>query len=143
MPDGRSPHRERGLKSSFQNRTPIPVGRSPHRERGLKSRQSLINRNFAGRSPHRERGLKSAPIAAAAIGRSPHRERGLKFALRQLSPALWVSLPSQGAWIEIECVVYCIINYMSLPSQGAWIEIYCCSRRCYVCDVAPLTGSVD
>ena len=33
------------------------------------------------------------------------------------------SLPSQGAWIEINLVKACDDGDMSLPSQGAWIEI--------------------
>ncbi len=33
------------------------------------------------------------------------------------------SLPSQGAWIEIKRLSITIVNNLSLPSQGAWIEI--------------------
>ena len=56
--------------------------------------------------------------------RSLHRERGLKYLGVGNSKPEAMSLPSQGAWIEI------IIDFsgssfffMSLPSQGAWIEI--------------------
>ena len=56
-----------------------------------------------GRSPHGERGLKSvgATQGNAHLGRSPHGERGLKS--QSLPPARYLSrsLPSRGAWIEI------------------------------------------
>ena len=35
-------------------------GRSPHGERGLKSSERAFDADLAGRSPHGERGLKSA-----------------------------------------------------------------------------------
>ena len=33
------------------------------------------------------------------------------------------SLPSRGAWIEIEQALYNKLHGRSLPSRGAWIEI--------------------
>ena len=77
------------------------------------------------------------------------------------------SLPSRGAWIEIEvvpvieiiatevapltgsvdrngtsCARLCGI-YRSLPSRGAWIEIASSAIKKGCVAVAPLTGSVD
>ena len=54
-----------------------------------------------------------------------------------------MSLPSQGAWIEIKLTISRKNVNESLPSQGAWIEI---SEKFTTADfdkVAPLTGSVD
>ena len=53
--------------------------------------------------------------------RSLHRERGLKFLVSAISRLQLMSLPSQGAWIEIDLDVY----YKRLEA------------------VAPFTGSVD
>ena len=33
------------------------------------------------------------------------------------------SLPSRGAWIEIHCIFCAYTRHRSLPSRGAWIEI--------------------
>ena len=80
---GRSPHGERGLKSSrpYHWRSQ-PWCRSPHGERGLKLQiacERIIN---TCRSPHGERGLKCEIFRRANRGfsRSPHGERGLKSA---------------------------------------------------------------
>ena len=87
------------------------------------------------------------PVTSRALtGRSLHRERGLKWvAIATISDSV-VSLPSQGAWIEIIAdtpflstsfsrslhrerglkffqLLIGSITIPSLPSQGAWIEI--------------------
>ena len=57
-------------------------------------------------------------------GRSLHRERGLKFDMCVKAEYAEMSLPSQGAWIEILYAISCPVKELaSLPSQGAWIEI--------------------
>ena len=38
------------------------------------------------------------------------------------------SLPTRGAWIEIERFKKCIKSTKSLPTRGAWIEIGTTSR---------------
>ena len=54
------------------------------------------------------------------------------------------SLPSRGAWIEIrELCRYRRWNGGSLPSRGAWIEIPNAVNLCVDLSVAPHTGSVD
>ena len=54
------------------------------------------------------------------------------------------SLPSRGAWIEIEpAVVTTEPSRESLPSRGAWIEITVDKAMSEEAMVAPLTGSVD
>ena len=56
------------------------------------------------RSPCRERGLKSLLVDGfeLAVGRSPCRERGLKFfTATPVCATRCMSLPVQGAWIEI------------------------------------------
>ena len=55
---GRSPHGERGLKSSRKPQRSEPSGRSPHGERGLKYQDHRTAAGKPGRSPHGERGLK-------------------------------------------------------------------------------------
>ncbi len=101
------------------------------------------------RSLLRERGLKyTFGIAFYLFScRSLLRERGLKFTETHMSPRNVMSLPSQGAWIEISMQSYSKaitcgrsllrergLKYIcgtpkgyspgSLPSQGAWIEIF-------------------
>ena len=80
------------------------TGRSPHGERGLKSSGRVAFLPcFAGRSPHGERGLKFDQLGqhGGGLGRSPHGERGLKFATASISTAVGGSLSSWRAWIEI------------------------------------------
>ena len=72
-------------------------------------------------------------------GRSPHGERGLKFAgLGQNCPR-FLSLPSRGAWIEIEFADGGLPGVGgSLPSRGAWIEIaLAAGRHGWVCRRSP------
>ena len=100
------------------------------------------------------------------VGRSPHGERGLKY-FADLRYCRWIlSLPTRGAWIEMEENLPTILRgecrsphgerglkcdirkdhakvIKSLPTRGAWIEILIfliCLRSCMV---APHTGSVD
>ena len=53
------------------------------------------------------------------------------------------SLPSRGAWIEIVCVKNNYIYNESLPSRGAWIEMQTVDIDKKLRNVAPLAGSVD
>ena len=64
-------------------------------------------------------------LTAEVTCRSPHGERGLKLVVYLLGQHGGLgSLPSRGAWIEIErSNQYMRSNDMSLPSRGAWIEI--------------------
>ena len=55
---------------------------------------------------------------------------------------IW-SLPSRGAWIEITISILLIHFVWSLPSRGAWIEIITIAANGTVPEVAPLAGSVD
>ena len=65
----RSPHGERGLKSSvFRVVWTRSSGRSPHGERGLKLRRWLQHGNQHGRSPHGERGLKFEKYMPKSFG---------------------------------------------------------------------------
>ena len=54
-----------------------------------------------------------------------------------------LSLPSRGAWIEIEYNTGKSLWAASLPSRGAWIEITLAEAIAYIEAVAPLAGSVD
>ena len=53
------------------------------------------------------------------------------------------SLPSRGAWIEINCLSLMASRHVSLPSRGAWIEILDKPKVSLSLKVAPLAGSVD
>ena len=119
----RSPHGERGLKSKYSRYFDSHNCRSPHGERGLKYLNVIKHRNTPCRSPHGERGLKYLPDQPVRhpSRRSPHGERGLKSRRRKQQSERNESLPSRGAWIEMEKVS------QSDPPPG----------------VAPLTGSVD
>ena len=79
---GRSPHGERGLKSSIRKLYCLPIGRSPHGERGLKSVEGR-EKGWQKRSlPSRGAWIEIIPGVAEVV-------------------AAW-SLPSRGAWIEIK-----------------------------------------
>ena len=76
-----------------------------------------------GRPPHGARGLKS-PLFVAQLSprrRAPHGARGLKSLAVHLGPAMAMSRPARGAWIEIR------------PQR--------CGLR--IKPVAPRTGRVD
>ena len=53
------------------------------------------------------------------------------------------SLPTRGAWIEIDLNVDIRHCPPSLPTRGAWIEIWEVDAVGYNIGVAPHTGSVD
>ena len=53
------------------------------------------------------------------------------------------SLPVQGAWIEIRRMGFLRRGRRSLPVQGAWIEIRDVILRQQPVVVAPRAGSVD
>jgi len=76
------------------------------------------------RSPHGERGLKCRDRRGRTdkvSRRSPHGERGLKCVSKAAKTLEDMSLPSRGAWIEIQ--------------RSSWNRPWQ--------KVAPLTGSVD
>ena len=78
------------------------------------------------RSLHRERGWKCAADANQQIinsGRSLHRERGWKYRKSTQFLIHGMSLPSQGAWMEIAYCRDAPSHAVSLPSQGAWMEM--------------------
>ena len=77
----RSPHGERGLKSTYNFEIKGKLlSRSPHGERGLKLGPAVVSGLLNSRSPHGERGLKFVchSLCGQVIRRSPHGERGLK-----------------------------------------------------------------
>ena len=78
--------------------------RSPHGERGLKCKQGRRWRRTGCRSPHGERGLKllAEELDVIKFSRSPHGERGLKYGSCLESGKPYWSLPSRGAWIEMQ-----------------------------------------
>ena len=143
--------------------------RSPHGERGLKSSGVPSLLTSLCRSPHGERGLKYGDHRAGLCShfrRSPHGERGLKWRGPgwRIGPA--GSLPTRGAWIEIALPIAIGRLNRSLPTRGAWIEMLAVGTKMIIsvsrsphgerglkschCQkgrgtpwVAPHTGSVD
>ena len=109
--------------------------------------QGMIDNDYdVSRSLHWERGLKLLMVngAVAQPGRSLHWERGLKFCQPEKSAGAGWSLPSLGAWIEIEIARNNEVNFFtSLPSLGAWIEIASTVSSFGFPSVAPFIGSVD
>ena len=78
------------------------------------------------------------------VRRSPCRERGLKYAVVDGQVEVVLSLPVQGAWIEMRNnLVGKHDAVTSLPVQGAWIEIFAGLTVSVVLPVAPRAGSVD
>ena len=98
--------------------------------------------------------------------RSPHGERGLKYIEIHGTNRIFSSLPTRGAWIEIELRHIAFVRFQgrsphgerglklmrqsaistaipSLPTRGAWIEIALASSYDTTIQVAPHTGSVD
>ncbi len=53
------------------------------------------------------------------------------------------SLPTRGAWIEINRAIYSAVIPRSLPTRGAWIEITLGAKKYAYREVAPHKGSVD
>ena len=98
------------------------------------------------RSPHGERGLKFLLLVerdCRQLRRSPHGERGLKFTIVLCNSGLVMSLPTRGAWIEINISISINSDLLSLPTRGAWIEISDYFDAITSDPVAPHTGSVD
>ena len=77
------------------------------------------------------------------VSRSPHGERGLKYTPTASYLPRRGSLPTRGAWIEMEVQVSALPFRASLPTRGAWIEINESSIGIGKFRVAPHTGSVD
>ena len=145
--NGRSPHRERGLK--FVNPRQllgITFGSLPSQGAWIEIRWKLGTAHY----------IKSLPSQGAWIEiflcnkvkdlrcRSPHRERGLKCNITKLITYSRKSLPSQGAWIEIFSVKSSACNTSSRsPHRERGLKFYI--LRFFLCHtaVAPLTGSVD
>ena len=101
-----------------------------------------------GRTPHGVRGLKYCGVGRGPVlgSRTPHGVRGLKFVEEDEVPAVALSHPSRGAWIEMLRVLELLGKYLSRtphgvrglkcvasvarlvamtshPSRGAWIEM--------------------
>ena len=77
-------------------------------------------------------------------GRSPCRERGLKYNCVGVRQQQTLSLPVQGAWIEmLGCANDTFTPARSLPVQGAWIEMSTTFAPETLGMVAPRAGSVD
>ena len=74
--------------------------------------------------------------------RSPQGERGLKCcrSLERVTGRL--SLPTGGAWVEIDSSMSVRGWSWSLPTGGAWVEIARISTISVECGVAPHRGSV-
>ena len=53
------------------------------------------------------------------------------------------SLPTRGAWIEIQTLPSRSKTPLSLPTRGAWIEIQKVAFHLQMLNVAPHAGSVD
>ena len=101
---GRSPHGERGLKSSLLMDTVHPAGSLPPRGAWIEITCPAILRCVPQcRSPHGERGLKSksASKSTRAASRSPRGEGGLKSWANIFPGIPDESLPPRGAWIEM------------------------------------------
>ena len=101
-----------------------------------------------------------------SLRRSPHGERGLKLKTGERVELQPTSLPTRGAWIEMN-MCYLILTATnrrsphgerglklsynhkeqtttrSLPTRGAWIEITVGGAPLSAIKVAPHTGSVD
>ena len=78
------------------------------------------------------------------VRRSPRGERGLKSAIIPLNPHAVVSLPSRGAWIEIESTLYRLLRGKCRSPRGErglkYPTLLLGGKRY---NVAPLAGSVD
>ena len=124
----RSLHRERGLKWEALDKYGIKMSVAPftgsvdwNTLEGIKAKNYDVA-PFTGSVDWN--GQIFGAGRKEAERRSLHRERGLKYLLKDAETATILSLPSQGAWIEIEGSGQRIqIVRRSLPSQGAWIEI--------------------
>ena len=81
---------------------------------------------FHCRSPHGERGLKShrAGHFVAAQRSLPTRGAWIEMQLHCIRQCTNMSLPTRGAWIEITLKLAYLMITSSLPTRGAWIEIY-------------------
>ena len=124
----------------------VEARRSPHGERGLKSTCFGISDRFSGSLSSWRAWIEIAQPQGARLPRrrSPHGERGLKCLLRVCMPLLRWSLSSWRAWIEIGC---CgnegKSNQESLSSWRAWIEIFSVLYASLRPPVALLMESVD
>ena len=97
------------------------------------------------RSPHGERGLKSVSGLSVGINELSLPTRGAWIEIQGLPKkfARSKSLPTRGAWIEILNNQIFGDFYLSLPTRGAWIEIINSWPKQPETAVAPHTGSVD
>ena len=98
------------------------MGRSPCRERGLKSHiDDAAKSKPSGRSPCRERGLKS--FAAALVRRRPSslpvQGAWIEMARATGPSSGGLSLPVQGAWIEIFRGGACASPSVVAPRAGS------------------------
>ena len=119
----RSPHGERGLKSSnLRFKQASALVSLP--TRGAWIEIAGCNCCFggcSGRSPHGERGLKYADARywTCTPGRSPHGERGLKSYNAIRDEKVIRSLPTRGAWIEIRITMSMYPRLIVAPHTGS------------------------
>ena len=125
IPNGRTPHGVRGLKSLYDEMDGALKGRTPHGVRGLKFDSTRLRHIRHESHPARGAWIEIFLHFAKSLlerRRTPHGVRGLKLYTSQtLTEAQKKSHPARGAWIEI--VVVCALTYS-------------------MC-VAPRTGCVD
>ena len=142
--------------------------RSPHGERGLKSTFMAVNNGSARRSPHGERGLKfffGRRWGSGFLSLSSRRAwiEIIRALIGQFRPS---SLSSRRAWIEIVLIGFPLLVASrsphgerglkssrwrrsarplprSLSSRRAWIEITMLRTERHPAAVALLTESVD
>ena len=103
--------------------------------------------HLACRSPRGERGLKWSQKLICSLPpacRSPRGERGLKFFRATDVRAQKSSLPSRGAWIEIEMVKGARLYFGGRSPRGErGLKSETTPAPWAGLDVAPLAGSVD
>ena len=74
--------------------------------------------------------------------RSPHGERGLKLQPGHAAPAVLLSLPARGAWVEIHPGPVLGGPYCRSPHGERGLKFVLVVRRLAALVVAPRTGSV-
>ena len=97
--------------------------RSPHGERGLKSSKSdtwLIILVVAPLTGSVDWNKMTSATACCPSGRSPHGERGLKFGVLHRHRRGRGSLPSRGAWIEI-ITSHWLYHKEAVALLGLWL----------------------
>ncbi len=118
---GRSPHGERGLKST------LPTGILVNAE-SLPAWGAWIEITYGPSSASKRLSLpawgawiemQTQYLIHHAICRSPHGERGLKYNQHLGDPVAILSLPAWGAWIEIPAVAIAWSISAVAPRMGS------------------------